>query len=208
MNDLINRILDLRREQKLVLLAGMAVLLLALDYFYLYGPQSERISRLKDDILNTRIERDRKRALVSNLPQLRKQTRELNGRLMEAMAQLPDRKEIPDLLTSISNKAKEAGLDILIFRPKSENFQDFYAEIPVDIVVKGGFHSVVTFFDEVGRLERLVNISNIELKGVKLKEDRVLAETSAMATTFRFLDDAERKKIAAEKAKAAKAAKK
>ena len=124
------------------------------------------------------------------------------------MVELPVRKEILDLFASISNKVKESGLDILIFRPRAENIQEFYAEIPVDIVVRGGFHNVATFFDEVGRLNRLVNIANIELRNPKAKEDQVIMEVSTVATTFRFLDDAERAKIAAERAAKEKAAKK
>jgi type IV pilus assembly protein PilO len=106
-------------------------------------------------------------------------------------------------LSSLSTKAREAGLEILLFRPRAENFQEFYAEIPVDIVVRGGFFNAVTFFDEVGKLNRLVNIDNIDLKNPKVGGDQVALEISTLATTYRFLDEAERKKVAEEKAKAA-----
>ncbi|MEK7334195.1 MAG: type 4a pilus biogenesis protein PilO, partial [Candidatus Binatota bacterium] len=152
--------------------------------------------------------RDKKKKEAANIPKLKEQMAQLDGMLKEAVAQLPDRKEIPDLLSSISNKVKESGLDILIFRPRAENIQEFYAEIPVDIVVRGGFHNVATFFDEVGRLNRLVNIANIELRNPKANEDQVIMEVSTVATTFRFLDEAERAKIAAERAAKEKAAKK
>lgn len=204
MNDLIDRILGLPKQQKIGVLAGIIIALLALDYFFLYSPQSDQISKLREDIENTRSERDKKKKLVADIPKLEQQQRNLDGMLKEAVAQLPDRKEIPDLLSSISTKAREAGLEIMIFRPKAENLQEFYAEIPVDIVVKGGFHNVVTFFDEVGRLSRLVNIQNIEVRNPQTKDDQVSVETSTQATTFRFLDEAERKKVAEEKAKAAK----
>jgi type IV pilus assembly protein PilO len=126
-----------------------------------------------------------------------------SAKLKAAVAQLPDRKEIPDLLSSLSTKAKESGLEILLFRPRAENFQEFYAEIPVDIVVRGGFFNAATFFDEVGKLNRLVNIDNIDLKNPKVGNDQVVLEISTLATTYRFLDDAERKRVAEEKAKAA-----
>lgn len=206
MKELLDRILNLPQQQKLGALAGLIVAILLLDYFLLYSPRSDEISRLAQQIENQRSERDKKNKEVANIPKLKEQMRQLDGRLKEAVAQLPDRKEIPDLLSSISNKVKEAGLEILIFRPRAESLQDFYAEIPVDIVVRGGYHDVVTFFDEVGRLSRLVNIGNIELKNPKTAGDQVILETSTVATTFRFLDDAERAKIAAEKA--AKAPKK
>lgn len=208
MKELLNRILDLPQQQKLGVLAGLIVAVLLLDYFLLYSPQSDEISELTQEIENSRNQRDKKKKEAANIPKLKEQMAQLDGMLKEAVAQLPDRKEIPDLLSSISNKVKESGLDILIFRPRAENLQEFYAEIPVDIVVRGGFHNVATFFDEVGRLNRLVNIANIELRNPKANEDQVIMEVSTVATTFRFLDDAERGKIAAERAAKEKAAKK
>ena len=207
MKELLDRILDLPRQQKIGVLAGLIVAILLLDYFLFYSPRSDEISKLIQEVENQRNERDKKKKEVANLPKLKEQMRQLDGMLKEAVAQLPDRRELPDLLTSISNKVKESGLDILIFRPRAENFQEFYSEIPVDIVVKGGFHNVATFFDEVGRLNRLVNIANIELRNPKVNEDQVIMEVSTVATTFRFIDDAERAKIAAERAAKEKAKK-
>lgn len=208
MKELLDRILDLPQQQKIAVLAGLIVALLLLDYFLLYSPRSDEISKLTQENESNRSERDRKKKEVANIPKLKEQMRQLDGMLNEAVAQLPDRKEIPDLLSSISAKVKEAGLDILIFRPRAENLQEFYAEIPVDIVVRGGFHNMVTFFDEVGRLNRLVNISNIEFRNPKASDDQVIMEASTLATTFRFLDEAERARKAAEKAAREKAAKK
>ena len=208
MKELLDRILDLPRQQKIGALAGLVVAILLLDYFLFYSPRSDEISKLTQEVESQRNERDKKKKEAANIPKLKEQMAQLDGRLKEAVAQLPDRKEIPDLLSSISNKVKESGLDILIFRPRAENIQEFYAEIPVDIVVQGGFHNVATFFDEVGRLNRLVNIANIELRNPKTKEDQVIMEVSTVATTFRFLDEAERGRIAAERAAKEKAAKK
>ena len=208
MKALLDRILNLPQQQKLGVLAGLIVALLLLDYFLLYSPRSEEISKVTQEIENHRNERDKKKKEVANIPKLKEQMRQLDGMLKEAVAQLPDRKEIPDLLSNISNKVKESGLEILLFRPRGENVQEFYAEIPVDIVVRGKFHDVVTFFDEVGRLNRLVNINNIEIRNPKANDDQVIMEASTLTTTFRFLDDAERAKIAAEKAAKEKAAKK
>ena len=144
--------------------------------------------------------RTRKKNLTRDSAKLKKQLDGLNIMLKKAVAQLPDRKEIPELLSSISGRAREAGLEILIFRPQAENLRDFYAEIPVDIVVRGGFHNVVTFFDEVGRLNRLVNIRNIEMRNPEVKGTKMSVQTLTQAVTFRFLDKAERARIAAAKA--------
>jgi type IV pilus assembly protein PilO len=202
-NELIERIFGLPRQQKIAVLAGLILLLLLVGYFYVYLPGGDRVSSLTEEIESVRADRDRKRALAANLPKLQKELQAWDAKLKLAMAQLPDRKEIPDLLSSLSTKARESGLDIVLFRPRAENFQEFYAEIPVDIVVRGGFFSAVTFFDEVGKLNRLVNINNIDLKSPKVTGDQVILDISTLATTYRFLDEAERKKVVEEKAKAA-----
>jgi type IV pilus assembly protein PilO len=202
-NQLLTHILRLSRQQKIGFLAGLVVFLLVIGYFYVYLPGDDQVTKLAEEITAVRADRDKKKALSVNLPKLQKELQEWDAKLKAAVAQLPDRKEIPDLLSSLSTKAREAGLEILLFRPRAENFQEFYAEIPVDIVVRGGFFNAVTFFDEVGKLNRLVNIDNIDLKNPKVGGDQVALEISTLATTYRFLDEAERKKVAEEKAKAA-----
>jgi type IV pilus assembly protein PilO len=207
MSDLLERLFALPRQQKLGILAGVIVMLLVFDYLFVYDRLSVQIADLQQGAGIARSERDKKRALVADLPKLRAMKAEYEGRLKEAVAELPDQKEIPDLLTNISNKARESGLDILLFRPKAENPQDFYSEIPVDVTVRGGFHNLVGFFDEVGRLNRLVNINNIEMKNLKPNDDQTIVDTTALVTTFRFLSEAERAKIAADKAAKEKAKK-
>lgn len=209
MNELLNRILDLPKMQKIVLLAGVILGLLVADYFFLYSPNSDGISKLAKQIEELQDVREKKKREVDNLPKLLERVRELDVMLKLALAQLPEKREIPDLLSSISSKARESGLEILVFRPRGESIKDFYAEIPVEITVQGGFHNVVTFFDEVGRLSRLVNLGNIEVKApTKKGEARETLNAATMATTFRFLDDQERAKVAAEKAAKEKKAKK
>lgn len=203
----LENILDRPKNQKLGILAGSIVLILAAYYFYLYSPQADQVAQLSESVEAARNEKGIKEKRASNLPKFQKELRELDVRLKEAIAQLPSKKEIANLLTSVATTAQESGLDILLFRPRAENYKDFYAEIPVDINIRGTYHNVITFFDGVGRLKRLVNIANIGSKNPKMSGDQVILDFTTTATTYRFLEDAERKKIAEEKAKAAKAKK-
>ena len=207
MNKLLDDILARPQAQKIAILAVAVILLSVLYYTFLYGPQSEAISKLAESVETTRNEKTGKQRQAANLARLQQDLVEIEAKLKEVVAQLPDRKEIPDLLSNLSTKAREAGLEILLFRPRAENFQEFYAEIPVDIVVRGGFQNAVTFFDDVSKLSRIVNIDSIEFRNPKINSDQVVLDISNLATTYRFLDETERKKMAEEKAKAAKAKK-
>jgi type IV pilus assembly protein PilO len=164
----------------------------------------DEIAKLDGSVEAALNEKNKKSAQAANLPRLQKELVELDAKLKQAVAQLPNKKEMADLLSSISSKAQQSGLEVFLFRPRAENYQEFYAEVPVDITVKGNFQSVISFFDEVGRLHRLINIESIGFKNPTVAGDQVILETSSVATAFRFLDDAERKRIAEQKAKAAK----
>jgi type IV pilus assembly protein PilO len=134
--------------------------------------------------------------------------RELGAELKQAEAQLPDSKEIPDLLSNISSAGRDSGLEMISFRQKAEQLKDFYAEVPVEVAVRGNYHQVATFFDRVGKLDRIVNVGDIAMQGPKREGDLMIVDTACSAVTFRFLDEAEREQIAKEKAAKAKEGKK
>jgi type IV pilus assembly protein PilO len=204
-NELLDNLLERPGKQKLGILIVTIILIGALYYSFLYSPRAEEVAKLADSVEIAQNEKMVKTQKSANLVRLRQELQQLDIALKQALAQLPEKGEIPDLLSNIAAKAQQAGLDIVLFRPRAENFQDFYAEVPVDITVKGNFHNTVSFFDEVGRLDRLVNINNIGFKNPTVSGERIMLETTSVATAFRFLNDAERKKVAEDKAKAAKA---
>lgn len=209
MNELFDRVMDMPVRQRVLLLVGSVFLLFFLYGYLLYLPRDAEIGEKQENLSALEQDRDRKQALVANLPQLRQEVADLNAALKQAVAQLPDTKEIPDLLSGISAVARESGLEIQQFRQKAENYQDFYAEVPVEILVKGTYWQVEQFFKKVADLTRIVNVGNIGIKAPTLIEnDPVQLQTSCAATTFRFLDEEERQRIKKEREKKQKEGKK
>ncbi len=202
MNDLIERILDLPPRQRLLLLVGSVGLLFVLYGYFIYLPRSTRIENRTRQLEGLRAERDKKAQMVANLAQARQEVADLNAALKKAVMQLPDTKEIPDLLSSISASGRESGLEIAQFRQRAEVYRDFYAEVPVEILVRGTYFQVEEFFTKVAELMRIVNVSDISIKApATIEGDPIRLETSCAATTFRFLDEAERQRIAKEREK-------
>jgi type IV pilus assembly protein PilO len=205
LNELLDNLLERPGKQKIGILLVAIILLAALYYSFLYSPRADELAKLSDSVEIARNEKMIKTQKSADLMRLRKDIQQLDAQLKRAVAQLPDKREIPELLRGIAAKARQAGLDVVMFRPRPEAYQDFYAEIPVDITLKGSFHNTASFFDEVGRMDRLVNIDNVGFRNPTDNGGHVVLETTSVATAFRFLDDAERKKVAEDKAKAAKA---
>jgi type IV pilus assembly protein PilO len=104
------------------------------------------------------------------------------------MRALPEKEEIPSLLTNISKSGHEIGLEFLLFEPKAENKKDFYSEIPVVMNLRGDYHNLAIFFDKVARLSRIVNINNITINRSKDGKDAKDLSTSCTAVTYKFVE--------------------
>jgi type IV pilus assembly protein PilO len=203
MKDLLERFFGLTSQMRLVSYVGLALVLSLFYWNFSYSPNStvlnERTSRLQE-LENQQATKTRQ---IAQLEALRQQVKMLDGKLREALAQLPDQKEIPDLLSTVSSLGRESGLEILLFRQRPEVLQDFYAEVPVEMSMKGTYAQLTEFFDKVGGLNRIVNVKDITMRSPIVTEGRVLLSTNCSAVTFRFLSEEERAKIAAERAKKA-----
>lgn len=182
---LLNRILIVLST--LVALGGSFYYFIVLEIDSGITSISEQVDKLDKEILQRSIK-------VSKLPQFKAEVKRLDTELSVALRELPDRKGIEMLLDQVSEKAKDAGLDVLLFKPEEEQKKDFYAEVPVSLEVQGDFYQLAGFFDEVAHLERIVNLTKFRIMfNNKLGDHRKLV-TNLVATSFRFLDPSERVK--------------
>jgi len=181
-------ILKLPNSQKIALALFIFLALGAVFFYVLFQPKMKQLSalKLKQAELSQQIQENKR--IADNLPKFKKDFEQLNIDLDKALTELPNQKEIPTLLTSITSKGKDAGLDFLVFRPKPEVPKDFYSEVPVDISIYGSFHNVANFFVAVGSLPRIVNITNVTVADIKEVGGRMVLRVNCLATTFRFLD--------------------
>jgi len=183
------KVAALTRVQR-ILVCVATFLILGGGYFYLiYMPKSGRINELKQNYEDLQIKVAKAKAAAKNLDKYQKQYKEAQGKFRLVLRLLPDKKEIPSLLEAISKSGRHSGLEFLLFKPEPEILKGFYAEIPVKIEVIGGYHNLALFFDKVARLSRIVNISNVQIKGAKgSKKGEGELQTSCVATTFRFVE--------------------
>jgi len=191
MDPQVEKLLKLPTKQKILLFVLIMIIEAAALVWFLYKPVYQEHENLKASLAKLQNEIDEKNRIVANLPRLQLEYDQLNRELVQALTELPNSKEIPSLLTSITTLGKSAGLDFLVFRPKPEVSKDFYAEVPVDITVAGSYYSVANFFAAVSNLPRIVNITNVAFTDVKNVNNRILTKVNCLATTFRFLDKKE-----------------
>ena len=179
------KIEKLSKIQRILIFSGVFIAIIAIFVFVLYKPKLAEISKLDKQLKTLEKKLKVAKQNAANLEKFQKQMQEAEVQFKTAMRALPEREEIPSLLTSISRSGQDAGLEFLLFQPKSEVRKEFYAEIPVEMNVKGGYHDLAAFFDKVARLSRIVNIRNISMKRAG---DTLDLNTSCTAVTYKFVE--------------------
>jgi len=190
------KIEKLSRIQRMAISVALFSLIAGGFIYFLFLPKYEKIKRLNTQLeqLEKKLETARRNA--KDLKKFQAKMKEAEVQFQMAMTKLPEKEEIPSLLSSISFSGKQVGLEFLLFEPKGEKKKEFYAEIPVAMNIKGDYHNLALFFDQVARLSRIVNIQDIQIvrpKAQKGDNGRDLI-TKCMAVTYKFIEDSGPKK--------------
>lgn len=168
---------------KLAGIALVAVGLLAAGWYFVIQDeltQLDVVEKKEKELRTTFLE---KKAEAINLPAYKQQMEEMQLTFGSLLRQLPDSAEVPDLLIDITQAGLGRGLEFQLFKPKKEKRADFYAELPIDIKVRGDYHELGLFVSDVAALPRIVTFGDIKIKLTKGK-----LTMSAVAKTYRYLN--------------------
>ena len=196
--------------QRILVAVGIMLVIIAGFVWYLIWPKVGKISEYQTKLDRIEKQLDTAKRNAAALKRFQKKMMEAEAQFKTAMRALPEKEEIPSLLTNISKSGKDAGLEFLLFEPKPEVRKEFYAEIPVAINVTGNYHDVAVFLDKVARLSRIVNVKDISMSRSKKNNE---LSTSCTAVTYKFIEvaketDSKKKKKTRKKKKARKKRKK
>jgi type IV pilus assembly protein PilO len=190
MSDLLEKLEALEPKQRWMI-CGLAVALLAGIGYYLHSMQAESFETRRLEVEEIRQSVQKHQAVATRLDDLNARLVALDETLKVAITLLPETREIPELLTQISQLGSSAGLEFRLFKPEPERPADFYAEVPVSLSIMGPFHDLAHFFDQLSRLSRIVNVTDIKIGLAKGSGNAQTLTTNCLLTTFRFLEPRE-----------------
>jgi type IV pilus assembly protein PilO len=84
---------------------------------------------------------------------------------------VPDEKEVDGFIRMVDAEAQKAGIEIRRYTAKPTSTKDFYTEVPFEMELDGPYYSMLNFFDRVGKLERIVNVSQLLVSTVRKPSD-------------------------------------
>jgi type IV pilus assembly protein PilO len=159
----------------------------AFVYYYEWPSEAEFESR-KGQLATIQKDIDMGRTTAKKLPEFRSQVGELQARLDNLKAVLPDEKDAADLLRRMQTVATQSSLTIKNFRPANTVTKQLHAEWPINLELDGTYHNLALFFDRVSKFTRIVNISGLDVKGKEKPDPNSTITATCVATTFVLLD--------------------
>lgn len=188
MEQLIDRIAKAPPLVKAAAVLGAVIAITALNFFMFIQPEEEAIERNASQQRALDAQLAEKKAIAQNLNERRREMDVLEQQLADALTQLPEKKDMDELLAQLNDIGKKAGLQIASVEPGPEAPSGFFARIPVKMVVSGNYHEIAMFLQDVAAMRRIVNVNNIKLTQPTTRGDKVILSSEFLATTFRFLD--------------------
>ncbi len=186
---------ELPVTSKLLILIVSAAVLTAALYFLYYKNISDDNVKTTAQLAAVKSENDSLRPYKQKLDELDRQINNLGQQLDQMKHIVPDEKEPDEFIRMVNATAAQSGIEVRSFTTKPIAAKEFFVEAPFDLELDGPYYSVLTFFDKLAKLERIVNVSNLQMASVtnggdaKVRRRYTYAPTetvvaSCMATTY------------------------
>src|SRR5262245_55074896 len=139
-----------------VLLAGAGV---GVFYNYYETPVRAEMASREQQLTALRADVEKGLATARKLPEFQAQVEDLENRLNNLRAVLPEEKDAADLLRRMQTVATQSNLTITSFKPAPVATKQLHAEWPINLEISGTYHNLAAFLDRLGKFTRIVNVS-------------------------------------------------
>jgi type IV pilus assembly protein PilO len=173
---------------KAVIVLLLAILVGVGWYYYDTQEQYAALERVRREEKDLRASFEEKQAKAANYEKYKAQLAEMQQTFGAMLRQLPNKKEVADLLVDVSQTGLAAGLEFQLFQPQNEIPKDFYAELPIKLRVVGDYHEFGEFVSGLAALPRIVTIHDIDIKPIVGQRAGGLV-MEATAATYRYLEE-------------------
>jgi type IV pilus assembly protein PilO len=187
---------------KLVVLSFLFLILLGLGYWFLWSDQMAEIDQAKAQEQDLRKVFLDKKAQAIKVDAYKQQMVDIEKTFGALLKQLPDKSQMDGLLTDINQAGLGRGLEFDLFRPGQETVAEFYAEMPIQIKIRGNYHDIGAFATDISKLSRIVTLNDLTIAPIGKDSKDTMLSLDATAKTYRYLDSSE---LAAKKPAAVKA---
>jgi type IV pilus assembly protein PilO len=170
-------------------LAGGALVTVAL-YFTVFKTQNDKNAVAQHAVQDKVRENNELESYRPKLKDIERQLANLKQQLEIERRIVPDEKQVDAFIETMDDEAQKAGVELRRYTAKPVAAKEYYSEVPFDMELDGPYYSMLNFFDRVGKLERIVNVSGLLVAntknptGAKAKHQYQYAPNESVVATF------------------------
>jgi type IV pilus assembly protein PilO len=153
-------------KQWAAVLAGGALVTGAL-YFTVFKSQSDKNVKAEHEMQEKVRENIELESYRPKLKDMERQLANLKQQLDIERRIVPDEKQVDGFIEMLDGEAQKAGVELRRYTAKPVAAKEYYSEVPFDMELDGPYYSMLNFFDRVGKLERIVNVSGLLVANTK-----------------------------------------
>lgn len=146
---------------------GVAALLTGALYFTLFKTQREANATAQAALDAKLRENAELESYRPKLVDIERQLASLKQQLEIERKIVPDEKEVPGFMKMMNAEAMKAGIELRRYTARPTAAKEYYTEVPFEMELDGPYYSMLNFFDKVGKLERIVNVSGLMVATTK-----------------------------------------
>jgi len=156
---------------------GGAVLITAGLYYTVFKSQRDQNTAAQAALDSKKKENAELEAYRPKLAEIERQLASLKQQLEIERRIVPDEKEVDGFIRMLDAEASKAGIEIRRYTAQPVAQKDFYTEVPFEMELDGPYYSMLNFFDRVGKLERIVNVSSLLVSTTRKPSDAKAKKT-------------------------------
>jgi len=176
-------------KQWLAVVTGGALVTAAL-YFTVFKSQIDKNATAQKAVAEKVRENNELESYRPKLKDMERQLASLKQQLEIERKIVPDDKQLDTFIETMGGEAQKAGVELRRYAAKQGATKEYYTEMPFDLELDGPYYSMLNFFDRVGKLERIVNISGLLVSTTKkpteakVKHTYTYAPNESVVATF------------------------
>ncbi len=176
-------------KQWVAVLAGGALVTAAL-YFTIFKSQSDKNATAQKAVAEKVRENNELESYRPKLKDMERQLANLKQQLEIERRIVPDEKQVGSFIETMDAEAQKAGVELRRYAAMPTVSKEYYTEVPFAMELDGPYYSMLNFFDRVGKLERIVNVSGLlvssskKASDAKLKHTYIYAPNESVAASF------------------------
>lgn len=186
---------DLSTKLQLAVVVGLLVALSAAAYWFVYKEMDTANRTMRAQLKAKQDENAALRPYADKKADMERKIATLKDQLEQMKRIVPEEKEAPQFMEMVQAEARRAGIEVRRYTAKPTAQREFFAEVPFDVELDGPYYSMLRFFENVARLDRIINVSGLKMAtirkpaeaGVKKQYNYAPSETVAVTcvtTTF------------------------